>query len=162
MVKYALCLPAHLFILPHLSLMQFHLLTPNLISPNSFCLVHVQHQLLPSLMADGVQLLSLAWLIHIWRLGIHATTCSHSPEYLISHRMIKSAWSMSFPHLLCRRMPPLPTTAHFFRGSVRGLSWAEGSTRTQAHVEQRIIHFRIMKLKPLHEFCSDSHSNTDI
>lgn len=58
----------------------------------------------------------------------HAHTCIHSSaESLVSHRMIKSAWSMSFPHLLCRRMPPLPTTAHFFRGSCRGLSWAEGN-----------------------------------
>lgn len=42
----------------------------------------------------------------------------------VSHLMMKSAWSMSRPHLLCRRMPPLPTTAHFFRGSCRGFSWA--------------------------------------
>lgn len=58
----------------------------------------------------------------------HARTCTHSPaESFVSHRMMKSAWSMSLPHLLCRRMPPLPTTAHFFRGSCRGLSWAEGN-----------------------------------
>ncbi|TNN47027.1 hypothetical protein EYF80_042760 [Liparis tanakae] len=40
----------------------------------------------------------------------------------VPEEVMKSAWSMSPPHRLLRRMPPLPTTAHFFSGGCRGLS----------------------------------------
>lgn len=54
----------------------------------------------------------------------------------VSHRMMKSAWSMSRPHLLFLRMPPLPTTAHFFRGSCSGLPWT--NTDKRKHVKELV------------------------
>lgn len=70
-------------------------------------------------------------LIHSQAATTHANTRAHSvtvkPESpsLFSHRIMKSAWSMCCPHLLCLRMPLLPITAHFFRGNGRGLSWGD-------------------------------------
>lgn len=105
-----------------LSPFQFCLLSSNLISLLP-CLWPIFSlyllQLSSSLMADGVWLLCWAWLLQIWGGEEEALWC------LISHLMMKSARSMSLPHLLCRRMPPLPTTAHFFKGSCRGLSCTE-------------------------------------
>lgn len=101
----------------------------------SLYLGYSRHQLSLSLMADGVWLLSWARLIHSRRSSeavIFMQTLAATGTkgcLFVSHRMMKSAWSMCRPHLLCRRMPPLPTTAHFFKGSCRGLSWVEEITQ---------------------------------
>lgn len=124
-----------LLFLPHLNSIFAHSRLSSFLSyPHcgpffSLCLSHSWLRSTPALIiTDGAAFVSTtdSHTEKQWSSHIHALAHSHiSPESFVSHRMMKSAWSMSRPHLLCLRMPPLPTTAHFFRGSCRGLFWAE-------------------------------------